>query len=283
MVWQGLAAQLASLVTAALQATLLRPFALPPAVLGMWAFMRDAGLGLVAVALAYGAVRSAVGVAAGQPGEPWALLPRAVVAAAGCQLSLALVKSLLSLNNLFVAGVLSASRPGLTAPLVAPVAASAGLGALSAGLAGALVPEALAVLLAVGLLWLSVTYLVRAAEIVFLALAAPVVAALWVVPQAADAWRVWLGELLTAVFVQSAQVLVLWAVVELGPWGGASGSVGGALESLLEGLASLVLLGRVRTTLRHLSGLLGTAPSLRLWATAERFALGGGALRGVRA
>lgn len=236
-------------VLAVLEATLAQPFQLGPQLVGAWTVMRDAAAGLLLAVLLYGVLRTQVGALVGlEPAQPWRLLPRLPVSAAGVALSLPLVRGLLAGNNALCAALLRQLPQG-GHTLIGPLAGGLALTLLPA-VAG-IGPEVVALLVLGGVAALACFYVVRAAEIALLALLLPLAAALWVVPAASGVWRALLGELLVAVFVQSAQVVVL-LVFAAGM--GAGQGVHGA--PWLWSLGALALLFRCR-------GLLGAA--IRAW------------------
>jgi len=228
-----------------LESTLTHPFQLGPEVTAAWAVMRDVAAGVLLAALLYGVLRSQVAALVGlDAAEPWRLLPRLALAAVGVATSLPLVRGLLLGNNALCAAILQGVPHG-AGGLMRP---------LSGGLALAVIPSVLGIgpaittlVVLVGAAALACFYVIRAAEIVLLALLLPLAAALWVVPAASGVWKALMAELLVAVFVQSAQVTVL-LVFATGM--GAGGAVDGA--SWLWSIGALALIFRCR-------GLLSTA------------------------
>jgi hypothetical protein len=249
-------------VLAVLRRTLLGPLTLPPQVVHDWNLTRDVALALLTVALLYAVLRAQFGAATGAAApDPWAAVPRVVLAGLGVAGSLPLVRGLLAASNALTAAVAAAlpTQGGLMRPL-------------TAGLVLGLVPAALdigadvvALFLLVGIAALACFYLVRTAEVVLLTLLLPIAAALWVVPAAAGFWRVILGELLVAIFVQPAQALVLVVF--------AAGVAPSAPQpgAWMWGLAALVLLFRVRWLLA------GAVQHASRWGAAP----GPAAIRGV--
>lgn len=233
---------LATPTVALVRTLLLQPLTLGPGVAAGWSITRDIAGALLLIALLYGVLRAQLGPFVGLAGPPpWALLPRLALAAVGVVTSLPLARGLLAANNALCAALLAAVPSG-SAGAIRPLAGGLALVALPAGLG--LGPEAVAVVVLVGMAALACFYVVRAAEIVLLTLLLPVAAALWVVPAAEGLYRTIAGHLLVAVFVQALQVLVL-LVFSLGMGVGApAGSAGWAWA-----IGALALLFRCRSLL----------------------------------
>jgi len=235
----GILSGLQGPIEAVLRATLLRPLVLGADVTAAWAVTRDAAAAILLAALLYGILRAQLGPLVGLPGpSPWALLPRLLLGALGVATSLPLVRGLLAANNALCAGLLQGAAPG-PGGLVRPLAAATLLGALPTLFT--LGSEVAGVLVLIGVAALACTYIVRAAEIVLLALLLPLAAALWVVPAAEGVYRSLLGHLLVSIFVQAAQVTVLLVFAT----GMGVGTPGGGADWLWS-IAALTLLFRCR-------------------------------------
>lgn len=236
-------------VQAVLVRTMLGPLTLPPAVTQAWVLSRDIGWGLLTATLLYAVLQAQFGRAIGlDVPTPWAVLPRLAVAALGVTASLPLVRALLAASNVLTAtvvGALPAGAGGLLQPLTAGMA----IGLISAVLdIGAVV---VSLVLLAGVAALACLYVLRAAEVVLIALLLPIAAALWVVPSAAGVWRALMGELLISIFVQPVQAFVLLVFAA----GLTPGAVSGG--AWLWGMAALVLLFRVRGLLAAAVGQAG--------------------------
>lgn len=236
LVLGGAFGQMAPVAAQMLRATLLQPYTLGPVVAAAWSVARDVALSALGCVLAYGAVRAML---AGD--RPWDLLARAALAGAGAQLSLDLVTWMLQVNNQLVAALAGPAGAGAEQALLLPLGALAGSGL-------DLLPAAVGIVVVAGAIWVAVTYFLRAAEIVVLAMVAPFAAVVALVPAGGGVWRALVAELVPAVFMQAGQALVLWAFVGVAaPAGGPAG-----LAQLFTALAALTLLGRVRGLLRTL-------------------------------
>ncbi len=248
----GVVAGIQTPVLRVVQATLLEPLVLGPAVETAWRSMRAVADGLLVVTLLYSTIRGQFMAILGLEAEPpWFLVPRVALAALGVATSLDLVRGLLALNNAFCKQVLALIPPVPGGPLRVLEA-----GALVTGVPALLglgpVVTALAVL--VGTALLACFYLIRSAEVVLLTLVLPLVAALWAAPPAAGLYAAVFAELCVSIFVQALQVLGLLAFAT-GLAGGAQGG-GGWLWSV----AALALLLRCRPLLGGLVGVLSRWP-----------------------
>lgn len=224
---------------AMIRGTVLRPFQLGAEVAATWAVTRDIAMAFVVVALLYGIIRSQIGSMLGiDSPSPWLLVPRMAVAVVGIAVSLPMVRGLLTLNNLLCSALQDASPDGVSGlmrPLNAGVTIS--LVPLVFGFASDLVTILVLLCLAV----LACSYLIRAAEIVLLTLLLPLAMALWLVPASAGAYRAVAGHLIVAIFVQTAQEVVLLVLAT-----GLRGTVAGFGLDWLWAFAALALLFRCR-------------------------------------
>ena len=203
----GVVASLEGPTMALIRATVLRPLHLGPSVTANWVVTRDIAMGLVLTILLYGIIRAQIGPAIGLDGpSPWQLVPRLVAVVLGVVLSLSLVRALLTVNNL-LCSALQAASPGGPESLVRPL--EAGLGAIVVPGVLGVAADTLALLILLGLGVLACSYLIRAAEIVLLALLLPLAMALWLIPAAAGAYRAIVGQLIVAIFIQTVQQVVL--------------------------------------------------------------------------
>lgn len=136
------------------------------------------------------------------------LLPRLVVAAAGANLSLILLRQLISLSNALSAGVLGASgEPGEVARLMIRL------------LAGAALANPFLALLALAVIVLGIlvviTYIIRVAALVVLAAAAPMVLAFHALPQTEGYAQAWWRAVLALLAAPVAQAMLLAAAVRV--------------------------------------------------------------------
>ena len=227
-----------------LRDTILLPYTLNSTVFTIWSFARGVAMGGLTAVLVYAALRSMLFSLHQQAGDVREWLPRLVMGVVWINGSYFLVQTLLELNNAFVATVL------------AHISQQTMHNFFAMTIAGGLMLLLINIIIIFAVLYLAVSYFLRAAEIVLLLTLLPFLGALWILEDWAGLWRAAVAELLATIFLQSGQVLVLWLFIALG-MAQRNGTAGTTLVNYLSSLACFFLMAKVPGMLRNLFGSAG--------------------------
>lgn len=230
--------------------TILYPFVFNNVHHELWLWSRDISLSFLTVIFLYGLIKTMLQPAMGWNGTDLRnILPRLVMAVTLILMSYQIVSMLLEINNALVSSIVAHASSAQIENLFL-VRFLADPSNLSIGILILLL--LLAVVVVVSILYVILTYFVRQAEIVFLTVLAPVMAAFWVLDESSNLWRTLVSELIGTIFVQSAQAVVLWLFLDLGFAQAQTDTGGQALNNLLTSFACMVLMLKVPTLLRSL-------------------------------
>lgn len=237
------------LVTGIVSNTILYPFTLNQVHHEMWAWSRNLALGFLTVIFLYGTIKAMVAPATGiDSTDLKTLLPRLVVAGVFISMSYQIVETLLALNNALIKAIVEQLSQAQINNLFIVNFFASDLNTLAVGVV--LLILLLALVLIVVILYVLLTYFVRQAEIVFLTIISPILAAFWVLRESSGTWGAVMSELIAAIFVQSGQAVVLWLFLKMGFVQGATVTAGQAFNNLFTSFACMLLMLKVPALLR---------------------------------
>lgn len=215
----------------------------------MWSWSRNLSLGFLTVILLYGTIKAMVAPATGMESTDLkTLLPRLIVAGVFVSMSYRIVEMLLALNNALIRAIVeNISQVGVNNLFIVNFFTS-DLTNMATGVV--LLILLLALVLIVVILYVLLTYFVRQAEIVFLTVLSPMLAAFWVLRESSGTWGAVMNELIAAIFVQSGQAVVLWLFLKMGFAQGGTATAGQAFNNLFTSFACMLLLLKVPSLLR---------------------------------
>lgn len=237
------------LVTGIVSNTILYPFTLNQVHYEMWVWSRNLALGFLTVIFLYGTIKAMVAPATGMDATDLkTLMPRLVVAGVFITMSYQVVEMLLAVNNALIRAIVEQLSQAQVNNLFIVNFFVSDLNNLAIGVV--LLLLLLALILVVVILYVLLTYYVRQAEIVFLTVISPILAAFWVLRESSGMWGGVMNELIAAIFVQSSQAVVLWLFLKMGFVQGTTETAVQALSNLFTSFASMLLMLKVPALLR---------------------------------
>lgn len=237
------------LVTGIVSNTILYPFTFNQVHYEMWTWSRNLALGFLTVIFLYGTIKAMVAPATGTDSTDLkTLLPRLVVAGVFISMSYQIVETLLALNNALIRAIVEQLSQAQINNLFIVNFFAFDLNTMAIGVV--LLLLLLALILIVVILYVLLTYFVRQAEIVFLTVISPMLAAFWVLRESSGTWGTIMSELIAAIFVQSGQAVVLWLFLKMGFVQEATETAGQAFNNLFTSFACMLLILKVPALLR---------------------------------